>query len=132
MGTEDAAVLDDTYDPPIIRARQGSFEVDIDARDDEERETLLETVRSWLSKNAQAMLEAQTALAECAKKVGKWTPSIAVTLQSDDYGHGMYVALGLEIYPDRVEVQHWEGTTGEDTHVFYLGTIERVEKSPES
>jgi len=131
MSIENTAVLDDTCDPPIIRTRHGGFELDIDARDDEERKALLESVRSWFGKNVQAMLEAQVALAECAKKAGKWVPTIAVMVTSDDYGHGMYVAIGLEIYPDRVEVQHWEGTTGEDTHVFYLGTIERVEELPE-
>jgi len=131
MSIENTAVFDDTCDPPIIRTRQGSFEVDISARDDEERKALLENIRSWLSKNAQAMLEAQTALAECAKKAGKWVPTIAVMVTSDDYGYGMYVAIGLEIYPNRVDVQHWEGAIGEDTHVFYLGTIERIEETHE-
>jgi hypothetical protein len=43
----------------------------------------------------------------------------------------MYVTIGLEITPDTVEVQHWEGTTGEDVHVFYIGTIEPIESEEE-
>jgi hypothetical protein len=127
MSSDDTAVLDTEYDPPIIRTRHGSFEANINVDDDEERKDALEVLRDWLSKNVQRMLEAEAALQECVKKTGKWQPSISVTLESADCGHGLYTALGIEIHPDSVEVQHWEGETGEDVHVFYLGTLDPVD-----
>jgi hypothetical protein len=128
MDTNDAAVLDTEYDPPIIRTRHGSFEVNINVEDDEERKEVLEALRGWLGKNVQAMLETQAALVECSKKIRKWQPSISITLESEDCGHGLYTTLGIEIHPDSVELQHWEGETGEDVHVFYLGSIDPVDE----
>jgi hypothetical protein len=131
MTSEEAVILDPNCEPCVIRTSCGDFEVDVDAQSEEDRKDVLEMIRAWLGKNVQAMLSAQAALSECKKKTPSWQPTIAVTLHSDDYGDGMYVTIGLEITPDTVEVQHWEGTTGEDVHVFYIGTIEPIESEEE-
>jgi len=131
MTTEDAVILELNCEPCIIRTSCGDFEVDVEAQSEEDRKDMLELIRAWMGKNAQALLAAQATLSECARKIPSWQPTIAVTLHSDDYGDGTYVAIGLEITPDTIEVQHWEGATGEDVHTFYIGTIEPIDAGEE-
>jgi len=75
------------------------------------------------------MLAARKALRECAKmtkSVGR-SPTISVPVKSEDYGNDMFVTLGLEIGADSIDIEHWEGKTGEDLHIYYVGTIEVID-----